>query len=108
MTNYLQQLTARLGDALARLPADFRARHTAYLAAAQNADGGFSGREGGSDLYYTAFALRGLTVLGTLTPTICQRAAAFLRQSLLQQTSVVDFFSLLYACALVRLGGPDV
>ncbi len=109
MTTYLQQLTARLGDALARQPADFRARHAAYLTRAQNADGGFSGREGGSDLYYTGFALRGLAVLDALTPPVCDRAAAFLRQSLTQPASVIDFFSLLYACLLLEVaGGPVV
>src|SRR5262249_21736312 len=71
--------------------------------------GGFSGREGGSDLYYTGFALRGLTVLGGLTPDVAERTAGFLRQSLAQQASVVDFFSLLYSCLLVQTaGGPDV
>jgi geranylgeranyl transferase type-2 subunit beta len=109
MSNYLQTLTARLADGLLRLPADFRARHIAYLLARQNADGGFSGREGGSDLYYTGFALRGLAVLDALTPEICLRAAGFLRSSLTRQASVVDFYSLLYACVLVQAGGgPDV
>src|SRR5436309_16089024 len=109
MTHYLQQLTARLGAALARLPADFRSRHAAFLGARQNADGGFSGREGGSDLYYTGFALRGLAVLDALTPEVAERAAECLRQSLNQQASVVDFFSLLYSCLLVQTGGgPDV
>ena len=42
------------------LPEAARARHAGYLKSAQNSDGGFSGREGDSDLYYTAFALRGL------------------------------------------------
>src|SRR5438552_6634408 len=109
MTNYLQQLTTRLGDGLASLPAERRARHAAFLTATQNADGGFSGREGGSDLYYTGFALRGLAVLDALTPETCDRAAAFLRASLSRPASVVDFFSLLYACLLVQTaGGPDV
>src|SRR5271165_4501997 len=109
MTNYLQRLTARLGDALAKLPADFRARHASYLTAAQNADGGFSGREGESDLYYTGFALRGLAALDALTPEIAARAASFLRDCLTKQTSVVDFFSFLYACVLVQAsGGIDV
>lgn len=109
MTNYLHQLNTRLGDALARLPADFRTRHAGYLTAAQNADGGFSGREGGSDLYYTGFALRGLAVLDALTPTVCDRAGGFLRHSLTQSTSVIDFFSLLYACLLLEVaGGPVV
>jgi geranylgeranyl transferase type-2 subunit beta len=106
---YLLQLTALLAEGLARLPAATRERHAAYLRARQNADGGFSGREGGSDLYYTGFALRGLAVLDALTEEIATRAAAFLRHSLTQQASVVDFFSLLYGCLLVQVGGgPDV
>ncbi len=111
MTNesYLPRLTARLAEGVARLPDEFRARHVAYLRAMQNADGGFSGREGGSDLYYTGFALRGLAVLDALTPEIGASAATFLRASLTQQTSAVDFFSFLYACLLVQAaGGPDV
>jgi geranylgeranyl transferase type-2 subunit beta len=109
VVDYLQRLTTRLADGLARAPAAFRERHTAYLRAAQNPDGGWSGREGGSDLYYTAFGLRGLAVLDGLTPAVTERAAAFLRHSLTQQASVVDFFSLLYACLLIQAGGgPDV
>src|SRR5437016_13992280 len=108
-TRYLERLASRLAAGVARLPEEARARHAAYLRAAQNADGGFSGREGGSDLYYTGFALRGLAVLDALTPEICEHAAAFLRHSLTRQAGIVDFFSLLYACALLQAaGGPDV
>src|SRR5262249_13605803 len=39
---------------------------------------------------------------------VCERAADFLRAMLTQRASPVDFFSLLYSCFLVRLGGPDV
>jgi geranylgeranyl transferase type-2 subunit beta len=106
---YLLRLTVRLVDNLQRLPEEVRNRHVNYLLAAQNPDGGFSGREGGSDLYYTGFGLRGLAVLDALTPAVCERAAGFLRESLTQQASVVDFFSLLYAALLVQAGGgPDV
>ncbi len=105
---YLPRLTARLADGAARLPAETRARHAAYLLGAQRPDGGFAGREGDSDLYYTGFALRGLAVLDALTPEVGARAAGFLRASLTRQASVVDFFSLLYACLLVQgAGGPD-
>src|SRR5262249_20912316 len=107
--SYLALLNARLADGVSRLPEATRARHAAYLRAAQNVDGGFSGREGGSDLYYTGFGLRGLSVLDALTPDVCERAAGFLRHSLTLSASVVDFFSLLYACLLVQAsGGPDV
>lgn len=106
---YLLRLTLRLAEGLSRLSSETRARHSAYLLARQNPDGGFSGREGGSDLYYTGFGLRGLAVLDALTPEVGERAAAFLRQSMNQQTSVVDFFSFLYCCFLVQLaGGPNV
>jgi geranylgeranyl transferase type-2 subunit beta len=107
--SYLQRLTTRLAEGLSRLPDEDRGRHAAYLRAAQNADGGFSGREGGSDLYYTGFGLRGLAALDALTPAICERSAGFLRDSLTRQASVVDFYSLLYSCLLVQAaGGPDV
>lgn len=106
---YLPRLTAQLAAGLTRLPAARRDRHARYLRAAQNPDGGFSGREGGSDLYYTGFALRGLAVLDGLTPAVCERTASYLRSTLAQQASVVDFFSLLYSCLLVQAAsGIDV
>jgi geranylgeranyl transferase type-2 subunit beta len=108
-TSYLIELALQLADGLSRLPPGDRDRQVAYLQRVQNDDGGFSGREGGSDLYYTGFGLRGLAVLGALSPERCTRAAGFLRERLTGQASVVDFFSLLYAAALVQLGGgPDV
>jgi geranylgeranyl transferase type-2 subunit beta len=106
---YLAQLTVRLTEGLARQTDAFRKLHGAYLVGLQNDDGGFSGRDGDSDLYYTGFALRGLAVVNELTPEVCERAASFLRQSLNRQASVVDFFSLLYSCLLIQMhGGPDV
>jgi geranylgeranyl transferase type-2 subunit beta len=105
---YLVRLTTRLSEGLARLPAETRARHQRYLGAAQNADGGFSGREGGSDFYYTAFGLRGLAVLDSLTPDICRRSATFLRDCLTRDVSVIDLFSLLYSAFLAELAGEPV
>jgi len=109
MNSYLQALMVRLSEGLTHAFEDFRARQAAYLTRAQNGDGGFSGREGESDLYYTGFALRGLAILDALTPDIAERASRFLRHSLTQSASVVDFYSLLYSCLLIQLaGGPDV
>ncbi len=106
---YLTRLTNRLLDGIEQLPVDVRERNTIYLLEAQNPDGGFSGREGGSDLYYTGFALRSLAVLQALNPDLCGRAAAFLRARMTGTAGVVDFFSLVVSCYLVPLGGgPDV
>ncbi len=106
---YLTKLTNRLLDGVEKIPADIRERNSAYLLEAQNPDGGFSGREGGSDLYYTGFALRSLAVLQALNPELCGRTAEFLRQKMTGSAGVVDFFSLVVSCYLVPLGGgPDV
>lgn len=109
MEPYLTRLTVQLIDGLEKLPDEFRAKHADYVRSKQRPDGGWPGREGGSDLYYTGFALRSLAVLQALDPTICESAAGFLRSRLAQSAGVVDFFSLLVSCYLVPLGGgPDV
>jgi geranylgeranyl transferase type-2 subunit beta len=106
---YLTRLTNRLLEGVERLPAEVRERNTAYLLESQNADGGFSGREGGSDLYYTGFALRSLALLQALNPEVCGKAASYLRTRMSGSASVVDFFSLVVSCYLVPIGGgPDV
>jgi geranylgeranyl transferase type-2 subunit beta len=104
---YLQNLTATLLDGLELLPAGQRDRHADWLRANQNPDGGFSGRDGPSDLYYTGFALRGLAVLAGLTEGVCQQAAGFLKTQLNRTASVVDLFSLLVGQSLVQLGGAS-
>jgi geranylgeranyl transferase type-2 subunit beta len=107
--SYLSDLNTRLAGGLARMSPEVRARHVAYLRSTQNPDGGFADRQGGSDLYYTGFALRGLAVLDALGAADCARVAESLGASLTRQASVVDFFSLLYSCLLVQsAGGPNV
>lgn len=107
--SYLANLTVRLATGLGNLPESTRARHANYLKAAQRPDGGFAGREGGSDLYYTSFALRGLAILGELEGEVAQRAADFLRSRLAQRESIVDFFSLIYGAMLVdAAAGIDI
>jgi len=106
---YLQQLTVRLLEGIERLPDETRERHRSWLIAKQNADGGFPGREGESDLYYTGFALRSLAVLQGLTPEICEPAGRWLRTQMTGSATVIDLFSLLVGSFLVPLGGgPDV
>ncbi len=102
---YLQRLTTRLTEGLSRVPESFRRRQAEYLRNEQNEDGGFSGREGGSDLYYTGFALRGLSVLDELTEATAEKAGHYLQTKLHESASVVEFYSLLYSCLLVQLGG---
>jgi geranylgeranyl transferase type-2 subunit beta len=107
--SYLGRLTARLGESLASLPEPVRRRHAAFLLASRHPDGGWTGREGGPDLYYTGFALRGLAVLDALTDDVAAPTAAFLRRALDGSAQVIDFFSLLYSCLLLQISaGIDV
>jgi geranylgeranyl transferase type-2 subunit beta len=109
MPAYLESLTLRLALGLESLSDDSREQHAAFLKTFQQADGGFRGREGGSDLYYTGFALRGLALLGHLHGEVAERSAAHLRSQLSRQVPMVDFLSLLYGGALLDFAaGIDV
>lgn len=106
---YLTRLTSRISAGLTRVDPALRQRQTAFLLSCQHPDGSFTDREGGADLYYTAFGLRCLAVLDALSLEVCEKAAGYLRTSLVLKASVVDFFSLLYSCLLIQTaGGPDV
>src|SRR6478752_5685493 len=109
MPTYLEELTLRLSAGIAELQEEMRAKHSRYLLSKQRDDGGFAGREGGSDLYYTGFALRSLAMLGELHGSPAERAAGFLRSRLSGQESIVDFLSLVYGAALIQsAAGIDV
>jgi len=109
MSQYLQQLTVQLSQGIGRLPESIREMHTKYLLSAQQPDGGFRGREGESDLYYSSFALRGLAILGALYGEPAEKAASFLADQMKQRQSIVDFFSLFYSASLIKASaGIDI
>jgi geranylgeranyl transferase type-2 subunit beta len=109
MPAYLESLTMRLASGLESLPDDARERHVAFFQRFQQPDGGFRGREGGSDLYYSAFALRGLALLGYLHGPVAERAANWLGSQLSRQVPMVDFLSLIYGAALLDFAaGIDI
>ena len=106
---YLPTLTLRLAAGLEHVPELQRARHGGFIKARQRPDGGFAGREGQSDLYYTSFALRSLALLGELQGEPAERAAAFLQSKLQEHAPVVDFLSLVYGANLLEMAaGVDV
>jgi len=108
MIPYLEQLTARLVTGMMAVDDSIRNRHAAYLLAAQCSDGGFAGREGGSDPYYTTFALRALAILGELQGETASRAGEFFKGQLTARTSVIDLLSLIYGGAILqRFAGID-
>lgn len=85
--NFLSFLRDDLRAGLALTPDEYRLKHSRWLLAQQRPEGGFANRRGGADLYYTAFALRGISALGALTPDVARNAGVFLK-SLLQVPDV--------------------
>ena len=107
--SYLAELTLRLAAGIARLPEEVRERHAAYLTSAQRPDGGFAGRQGGSDLNYTSFGLRALAALGRLDAPIADQAAEFLAGQCGEELASIDFLSLVTSAVLVQMPtGRDV
>ena len=107
--SYLEELTIRLATGLGHVPQEVRGRHGEFLTAAQRPDGGFAGRLGQSDLYYTSFALRGLAILGELYGPVAERTMQFLRSRLDSRETLIDLMSLVYGAALIDASaGLDV
>lgn len=106
---YLIRLGARLTDGLAGLEPVRRERHRAFILSRQRPDGGFAGREGDSDLYYTSFAVRGLAMLGGLSRTECDALSTWLRTHDWQRLGVIDLMNWLWlALAVQAFGGEDL
>lgn len=99
---YLDRLTLQLTAGAALLPLSLVERHSQYLFERQRDDGGWAGREGESDLYYTSFALRSLAILGYLEGDVAIRGARFLQQQMQVSQSIVDILSLVYGARLIQ------
>jgi geranylgeranyl transferase type-2 subunit beta len=109
MLNYIEALGVRLASGLAELPEAQRMKHTRYLLSRQEQDGGFAGREGGSDLYYTGFALRAIAGLGSLQGETAERGARFLRDRWAEDLPAADLASLVYGVVSLEVSaGIDV
>jgi geranylgeranyl transferase type-2 subunit beta len=105
--SFLLQLTKRLASELRRLDPERAARHVNFILRFRQPDGGFAGREGGSDLYYTSFAVRALALLDALDQTRCQGIAAYLKSAAAarREYSLIDLVSWLYSVITVQLIG---
>jgi geranylgeranyl transferase type-2 subunit beta len=104
---YLMRLADRLARGLARLEAARRNRHRQFILSCQMPDGGFRGREGDSDLYYTGFAVRSLAILGGLTADECQAVGGYVKLQSQNRLSVIDLVSWLYTGLVVQLSGGE-
>jgi len=105
--DWLAHVAGPAAAGLRSLPGRFRSRAAAYLTAARNPGGGWPGPRGGSDVYYTAFALRAMDLLRLPDAALWHAAARYLAGPGASPADLVDWQSFLQALEIVqRHGGP--
>lgn len=101
--DYLSVLADEIRAGVAQLPDRLCKRQRAFIRQAQNEDGGFSGRMGGSDLYYTHFGLRSADALDLPSHDSLWRAAArYVGERADSAADVTDCFCAARARALLK------
>ncbi|RLT05892.1 MAG: geranyl transferase [Planctomycetota bacterium] len=106
---YLIQLADRVAQGLKQISADRLARHRKFLLSQQTEGGGFKGREGDADLYYTGFAVRALAVSGGMDADCSRKVAEYLRTIDPVTLGVIDLLSWLYSALVVQAAsGTDL
>lgn len=105
--SYLIRLVGRLAGGLESLSIERKARHRDRILSFQQPDGGFAGRAGGSDLYYTSFAVRALAILDQLDVDCARETGRYLKASLGRSIALVDLVSLFYTAITVNLAGAE-
>ncbi|MCB9954206.1 MAG: terpene cyclase/mutase family protein [Planctomycetaceae bacterium] len=106
---YLVRLGNRLADGLSAMSEERRERHREFFLSFQTGDGGFTGREGDSDLYYTSFAVRGLTMLGGWEATSAEGVASYLTAIDWRRLGVIDLMNWFATALAVQLAtGKDL
>ena len=104
MIYYLTQLTERILPGMLREKPEQREKFRNYYLAALDQNGGFRGRKGSGDLYYSAFAIRGLFLLGMLDDEkMFDRTTSFLdEQQHRNNLSPVEILSWTFCTTLMR------
>lgn len=105
---YLFQLSGLLTEGLEKLDDQKRTLHRHFIISQLCEDGGFSGREGGSDLYYTGFAVRGLMITGGVPHEYCEKIAGYLLKFQPEKLNVIDLVSWLFSLISLQVSGFHV
>ena len=104
---YLIELANVLQSGLQKLPAARFDKHRNFILAHQCADGGFRGREGDSDIYYTGFAVRALALTGGLATETTRKVSAYLELERKRTHSPVDLLNWVSCALAVQLAGGE-
>lgn len=102
---YHLDLAMRLGRGIERVPGPFRLRHIEWLLTRQRRDGGYAGRQGESNLYYTGFAMRLAQLLDVRSPDFWASLADYLRLKAPPPRDLPDILMRLMARPMLQLRG---
>lgn len=105
--DYLSFLYGLLTTGVSSLSEQFRRAQVDYITSTMQPDGGFRGKQGGSDLYYTDFALRVLSICALDVPDLT-RTADFITRWLASPGNIVDAFNALNSARILRSLGYEV
>ncbi len=106
--SYLFQLSGFLTTGLENLDDERRSLHRDFIYSQQSSDGGFTGREGDSDLYYTGFAVRGLMITGGIPEKDCEKIGRYLTQFQPDRLNVIDLISWLFSLIALQMSGYQI
>jgi geranylgeranyl transferase type-2 subunit beta len=99
---FLAEMSLRLAVGIETLDPNLRAAHTRFVTEAIRPDGGFAGRQGASDLYYTSFGLRCLVLLAVDESSWAERASRFLQSRLTPEPVGIDALSWILSAGLLE------
>lgn len=103
-SRYLAAIDLLVEEGLSALASPYLTTHQDYVLGQMQADGGFPGRAGGSDLYYTDFALRVLIACKTDAAKLVE-TASHLHSYNWPLTGVVECFNYLNCVRLLSRAG---
>ncbi|MFH1730353.1 MAG: prenyltransferase/squalene oxidase repeat-containing protein [Planctomycetota bacterium] len=104
---YLQRLDGRLASGAALLGERFARGRAEYVRSKQMPAGGFPGRRGAADIYYTDFALRTLALLAPDDESIAA-TAAWVEQPHGEPKTVAECFNRLNCARMLASAGIEI
>ena len=100
--SFLAEMSLRLATAIETLDPTRRTAHGRFIIESMRPDGGFAGRQGPSDLYYTSFGLRCLALLAVDSQDWAKHASQFLHTRLTPEPVGIDALSWILSATLLE------
>ncbi len=95
VTGFLHPWLVRLREMVVRLEPQWHKRHRDFLMRSFQLPGGWAGRQGPPNPYYTGFGLRGLFLLEGLSPELLRASGRFLQRLPFSHLAPADVFAVI-------------